>query len=89
MSDKTYTSWWVPYEIGVAKSNSKNIASLKLKNVDDVPSFLKIENVLMGTKSLNEYLESIERVYKLTESVNILSNSAKNHPLDNYLDWQK
>jgi hypothetical protein len=86
ISDQTRTSWWVPYEIGIAKAGSKNIASLKLKNITGVPSFLKIETVLMGIKSLNEYLEKInksgvERKYSsLIPYYNIV------HPLDECLD---
>jgi hypothetical protein len=42
ISDKTRLSWWVPYEIGIADDKNLNIASLKLKSIDDIPSFLKI-----------------------------------------------
>ncbi len=42
ISDKTHLSWWVPYEIGIADNNNLSIASLKLKTVTDIPSFLKI-----------------------------------------------
>ena len=42
ISDKTHLSWWVPYEIGIADNKDISIASLKLKTVDDIPSFLKI-----------------------------------------------
>lgn len=42
ISDKTRLSWWVPYEIGIADNKNISIASLKLKTVDDIPSFLKI-----------------------------------------------
>ena len=46
ISEKTRLSWWVPYEIGIASSKKMPIASLKLKSIDDVPSFLKTETVL-------------------------------------------
>ena len=42
ISDKTQLSWWVTYEIGIADNNNLSIASLKLKTVNDIPSFLKI-----------------------------------------------
>ena len=42
ISDKTRLSWRVPYEIGIADNKNLSIASLKLKSIDDVPSFLKI-----------------------------------------------
>jgi len=42
ISENTRLSWWVPYEIGIADNKNINIASLKLKTVNDIPSFLKI-----------------------------------------------
>ena len=42
ISDKTRLSWWVPYEIGIADNKNISIASLKLKSINDIPSFLKI-----------------------------------------------
>lgn len=42
ISDNTRLSWWVPYEIGIADNKNLNIASLKLKDINDIPSFLKI-----------------------------------------------
>lgn len=42
ISENTHLSWWVPYEIGIADNKNIRIASLKLKSIDDIPSFLKI-----------------------------------------------
>ncbi len=84
ISDKTKESWWVPYEVGYAKSSQKDILSLKLKNVTDIPSFLKIEKVLSGTRSLNSYLENIRNPYNY-----LISYSESKHPLDNYLNWKE
>ncbi len=88
ISEKTQTSWWVPYEIGYAKKAGKGIASLKLKNIDDIPSYLKIEKFIMGTKSLNQYLNSVKTIY-LSESYSLPlpEHQMNNHPLDNVLDW--
>lgn len=88
ISDKTRFSWWVPYEIGYAKKSNKKIASLKLKGIDDIPSFLKIEKTIMGTKSLNQYLNSLGTLY-FSESVSSsLPVHDKTHPLDEILDWK-
>ena len=46
ISDKTRLSWWVPYEIGMADNAGVKIASIKTKNIDDFPSFLKTKTVL-------------------------------------------
>lgn len=58
ISDKTRLSWWVPYEIGYAEKKEIDIASLKLKtiNEDDIPSFLKVKNVLYDRNDFNEYV---------------------------------
>lgn len=84
ISDMTSTSWWVPYEIGYAKKSNREISSLKLKNIIDVPSFLKIETVLMGTKSLNDYLKKINNNKTINENFEYYKS---NHPLYNYLNW--
>ena len=67
ISDKTRLSWWVPYEIGVASELKKDITSLKLKNISDMPSFLKTEKVLMNASDFEGYVNSLKPVYALTE----------------------
>lgn len=93
ISEKTRNSWWVPYELGFGKKSSKPLSSLKLKNTRDMPAYLEISKIIKGTKSLNEYLESIENSFNQRNITANLQNSlikstAANHPLDNYLDWQ-
>ncbi len=56
ISDKTKLSWWVPYEIAIAKCGKKRIASLKLNTTEDIPSFLKIEEVLWTIQDFLEYV---------------------------------
>lgn len=46
ISDKTKLSWWVPYEIGMADNLGLKIASIKTKEIDDFPSFLKTKKTL-------------------------------------------
>jgi len=60
VSDKTRLSWWVPYEVGVAGEQGKDIATLKLKGIDDIPSFLKIEQVLKNIQEFFDYTRSLE-----------------------------
>ncbi len=85
ISESTNPSWWVPYEIGYAKKSSKRISSLKIKNISDVPSFLKIEDVLMGAKSLNEYLKKINPYRAINDMYEF--NKSK-YPINDYLDWK-
>lgn len=63
LSYSTYTSWWVPYEIGYGDDLGKKIFSLKLKELPEskIPSFLRIKPCLKGIKELNQYLIDIIR----------------------------
>ncbi|SDB63124.1 toll/interleukin-1 receptor domain-containing protein [Butyrivibrio sp. INlla16] len=75
ISDKTHLSWWVPYEIGVASENKKSIASLKLKNISDLPSFLKTEQVLMTSTDFVGYVDKLNPFHIISESM--MHNSSK------------
>jgi len=94
VSNSIIRSWWVPYEIGFAKHALKDISTLTLKDVDDLPSYLKICRTVRGTKSLNGLLREINPVFKKsrlleTASESLLPQTLSNHPLDKYLDWRK
>ena len=56
ITDKTRLSWWVPYEIGIADNAGVKIASIKTKNIDDFPSFLKTKTVLNNLTELTEFI---------------------------------
>ena len=56
ISDKTRLSWWVPYEIGVADCSEIKIASIRTKNVDDFPSFLKTKKTIDNLTELVEFI---------------------------------
>jgi hypothetical protein len=93
ISNHTANSWWVPYELGFAKSERKHISSLKLKDVT-LPAYLEISEIVRGTDSLNRFLTRIRSgltksasVVSLTES--LLRSNMSNHPLDPYLDWHE
>lgn len=59
ISDKTKLSWWVPYEIGYATKAGIDIASLQLKTVDDIPSYLKTNNVITSIDDFNKYIKHV------------------------------
>ncbi len=66
ISDKTKVSWWVPYEIGYAETNLKSlngdlIASAKVTNISDIPSFLKVKRTLSSTRELVNFLKISSR----------------------------
>ena len=93
-SENTVRSWWVPYEIGYGKRSKAEVSSLKLKGEADLPAYLEIGEVLLGTESLNKYLRKItskmRKSFDSTASLeSLVEHSASQHPLDNYLDWNK
>lgn len=61
ISDKTKLSWWVPYEVGLADSRGISIATLKLKDIDDIPSFLKLQKNINSIDELNQHLMCMGR----------------------------
>lgn len=93
LSNNTKQSWWVPYEIGFSKQAKKDISTLSLKDIDDLPSYLKICRSIKGTKSLNDYLKEINTSLKKSmlfenASESLISHTQQNHPLDAYLKWK-
>ena len=101
ISEKTYRSQWVPFEVGYGQAaiidNQTNTDKLKLsvltlKDISEktLPDFLQIAYIIKGTKSLNEYISKISN--KLEKSMinesRIFSNSQSQHPLDNVLNWK-
>ncbi|GEM_PF-262841 len=101
ISEKTYHSQWVPFEVGYGQAaiidNQTNTDKLKLsvltlKDISEksLPDFLQIAYIIKGTKSLNEYISKISN--KLEKSMinesRIFSNSQFQHPLDNVLNWK-
>lgn len=74
VSEKTYKSQWVPFEIGYGhsaildkgleegiKENRIKLSVLTLKDISEksLPDYLKIAYVIRGTKSLNDYISKI------------------------------
>lgn len=74
VSEKTYKSHWVPFEIGYGHSAivDKNIGPnaiadkirlsiLTLKDISEksLPDFMQVGNIIRGTKSLNDYISDI------------------------------
>lgn len=93
ISADTVRSWWVPYELGFGKSAEKYLSTLKFKGDVDLPAYLQISEILLGTKSLNEYLKEVRRGFQraaeiepLTET--LITHTALRHPLDEHLDWR-
>lgn len=70
ISESTKLSWWVPYEIGLADAKEKNIASMKLKGIEDIPSYLKIHKTLYTIEEFLRYASKLEPLAAYFESSN-------------------
>jgi hypothetical protein len=92
VSPNTVSSRWVPWEVGYGYDNT-DLGVLTLKGIkdEDLPDYLKTTSIIRGTKSLNSYLSKITgKGQSLMESIALIKNSSeRNHPLDNYLDWNQ
>lgn len=93
-SESTVRSWWVPYEIGYGKRSSCKVSSLKLKGEVELPAYLDVSKLLLGTDSLNRYLRGIVNTTQITKGAvslneSIIPNHQMQHPLDAFLDWSQ
>ncbi len=92
ISSTTYTSPWVPFEIGYAydKMNDK-IKILRNKNLPSrgLPDYLKTQELLNGFISLNNFLKKVRHNFFIYESLEnkrkIKSFSRYSNPLQNFL----
>jgi len=92
-SETTVRSWWVPYELGYGKRSNAEVSSLKLKGDIELPAYLSVAEKLLGTESLNKYLEKVVGTAKKSlgyHALNehLIAHTAAQHPLDKYLDWK-
>jgi hypothetical protein len=101
ISEKTYRSQWVPFEVGYGQAaiidsqideDKLKLSVLTLKDISEktLPDFMQIAYMIKGTKSLNEFISKISNKlekYMINES-RIFSNSQLQHPLDNVLNWK-
>ncbi len=87
VSDKTKLSWWVPYEIGYADKQNINVAVLKLKNVNDIPSYVKIKKVLVNIEDFLVYVSGLGEYGSIFEKEMLdRLNKSDNTILFNYID---
>src|SRR5205814_897081 len=90
VSAATVGSWWVPYELGFAKNAGKHLSTLKLKGEITLPAYLQISEIILGTKTLNDFLTRVRQglgkaalLRSLTET--LIAHTSP-HPLDEHLD---
>jgi Thoeris protein ThsB, TIR-like domain len=91
VSAATVGSWWVPYELGFAKNAGKHLSTLKLKGEITLPAYLKISEIIPGTKTLNDFLTRVRQGLGKTAAVRSLTETlishTSAHPLDQHLDY--
>ena len=58
ISEKSKHSWWIPYEIGYAKANGVKVSSIRLKESEYLPSYLRVNDspVFENIHELDAYL---------------------------------
>ncbi|KGT08093.1 toll/interleukin-1 receptor domain-containing protein [Elizabethkingia anophelis] len=104
VSEKTYKSLWVPFEVGYGhasildqdklrfESNKIKLSVLTLKDIAEksLPDYLKVGFLIKGTKTLNEYISKIvgESENYMQLERKVFSNNSMNHPLDSILNWK-
>jgi MTH538 TIR-like domain (DUF1863) len=92
VSAATVGSWWVPYELGFAKNAGKHLSTLKLKGEIVLPPYLQMSQIILGTKTLNDFLTRVRQGLAKTamagsRTATLISESAQPHPLDQHLNW--
>jgi len=94
VSPTTYKSLWVPFEVGYAfdkKGNKMKILRDKGIGKSLIPHYMRVKELLHGTISLNNFLNSIRKNHFIYESlikgnkIKAFSSHATN-PLSKYLD---
>ena len=87
ISDKTRLSWWVPYEIGFADKQKIDIAALKLKDVEDTPSYIKVKKSLLNTEDFLQYAPGLGRYGSLFAKENYIRfSTCDNKILADFID---
>lgn len=72
VSPDTYTSLWVPFEVGYAfdkKGDKIKILRHKGINTSTMPDYLKVKEMLQGIDSLNQFLYSIRKENSIYEQL--------------------
>lgn len=86
VSPNTQTSWWVPFEIGVASKANRRIASMKATTVT-LPEYLEIWPVMSKVTHLNYYVQ----LYNQDREVLFMENRGQlsTAPIQNASDFHR
>lgn len=99
VSEKTYKSQWVPFEIGYGhsaildkgleegiKENRIKLSVLTLKDISEknLPDYLQVAHIIRGIKSLNDYISKITN--ELEKSLILENRIFSNKKMNHPLD---
>jgi hypothetical protein len=92
VSEHTYKSQWVPFEVGFGYDKLKELKILKHKELNKrlLPAYLKTTEILNGFISLDKYISKIKTANKIYETLEKAIKLKKfselsSHPLQNVL----
>jgi len=76
MTPNTKGSWWVPFEIGVAREAPRIITSYTNLDMTDLPEYLKEWPVLTGDRAVDTFAEHYKRGAALVKRAFLESRTA-------------
>jgi hypothetical protein len=93
VSENTYKSLWVPFEIGFAYDKITGLKILRHKEIekDELPAYLKTTEILNGYFSLERFIAEIKATNKIYEElekgekIKFFSEKTSVHPLHKVL----
>lgn len=92
VSPRTVDSYWVPFEVGYGYEEiDLGIVTLKGIRDSDLPDYMKVTEVVRGTRSLNALIAELldEPTSRLEQRGDLMKESTLQHPLDDVLDWKR
>lgn len=89
-SQNTFSSMWVPWEIGYAYNSPVNLNVLRLKGVtkEQLPEYLKVVKLVMSIYQLNDLISTVRGISRenlLIENSDFSESNAF-HPLSRVMD---
>jgi hypothetical protein len=94
VSENTYKSLWVPFEIGFAYDKITGLKILRHKGIEknELPAYLKTTEILNGYISLDRFITKIKAANKIYEElekggkIKSFSEKSSVHSLHNFLN---
>ena len=65
ITQNTFRSWWVSYEIGGANGRDRGCVHLVASNVNNLPSYIKVKPVLIDISSLIKWVAKLRAISRV------------------------